>query len=63
MFSAVADPEFPRGERIPGGGMRQPISSILQIFCQKLNENERIWNEREGRASSLDLTLLCLRLV
>ena len=42
----VADPGFS-----PGGCANSQIRIILQIFCQKLHENERIWTPRGGRAS------------
>ena len=46
---SVADPGFSRGECA-----NSQIGIILQIFCQKLHENERIWTPG-GRVSGAPL--------
>ena len=39
---SVADPEFPRNISRERGAN---LFIVLQNFCRKLNENERIWTE------------------
>ena len=45
---SVAGPGFPRGRQLPRE-VHQTI--VLQIFCWKLHENERIWADKRGMRS------------
>ena len=39
----------------PEGGTKSQTSVILQFFCQKLHENERIWCPRGARVAGAPL--------